>query len=59
MDNRNSKFGLTGFFLVRANLQVTPVYIKYFLLTVAVISLMKGINQYQKEFKANRLSKSR
>ncbi|TCO18225.1 hypothetical protein EV200_11231 [Pedobacter psychrotolerans] len=59
MDNRNSKFGLIGFFLIVASLQATPIYIKYFLLTLAVISLVRVIYQYQKEFKNNRLSKSR
>ena len=58
MDNRNSKFGLTGFLIIIASLETTSLYIKYFLITIAVIFLIRDIARYQKEFKANRLKKS-
>jgi len=57
MDNRNSKFGLTGFLIIVASLQTTSWYIKYFLITMAVIFLIRDISRYHKEFKTNRLKK--
>lgn len=57
MDNRNSKFGLTGFLIIIASLQTTPLHIKYSLLTMAVIFLIRDIVNCHKEFKTNRLNK--
>jgi len=59
MDNRNSKFGLTGFLLIIASLETTSPHIKYFLITMAVIFLIRDIARYQKDFKANRLLKGK
>jgi len=57
MDNRNSKFGLVGFLIIVASLQTTSFYTKYFLITMAVIFLIRDIARYHKEFKANRSQK--
>ncbi|WP_231464895.1 MULTISPECIES: hypothetical protein [unclassified Pedobacter] len=57
MDSRNSKFGLAGFLIIVASLQTTQFYVKYFLLTMAAIFLIRDIIRYQKEFKANRFKK--
>ncbi|WP_029279366.1 hypothetical protein [Pedobacter borealis] len=59
MENNNSKLGIAAFLSIVANTTGVQGYTKYFLLTVAAISLILGIYQYQKAFKSNQLSKSR
>ncbi|QNR83119.1 hypothetical protein H9N25_14185 [Pedobacter riviphilus] len=59
MENNNSKLGIAAFLSIVANTTGVQGYTKYFILTVAVISLIIGIYQYQKAFKANQLSKDR
>ncbi|TCD17071.1 hypothetical protein EZ456_23505 [Pedobacter psychrodurus] len=59
MENNNSKLGIAAFLSIVAHTTGVQGYTKYFLLTVALISLIIGIYQYQKAFKADQLSKGR
>ncbi len=59
MENNNSKLGIAAFLSIVANTTGVQGYTKYFLLTVALTSLIIGIYQYHKTFKTNQLSKGR
>jgi disulfide bond formation protein DsbB len=57
MENNNFKIGTAAFLITVASVTEIEGYVKYFLLTVAVISLIMGIYHYHKAFKPQQLSK--